>query len=218
MSALINCSRIVGLLMVLAVAPVVASAEVRVQGLFNGKAMFSLDGERFLLRDGETGPGGLRLIRATSQSALVEHNGQRRELLLEKGRFGGLYESRAQPELRIQPDAQGGYFVQGLINGRSIRFVVDTGATVVTLSETEAERLRLPVSSPESEIAVETASGRVTGRRVTLNDLRIGALHERRVEAVVLPGDRPAVALLGMSLLSRLNMRNDGSVLILQAR
>lgn len=217
MSFFCNWRRIVGLLMVLAV-PVVANAEVRVHGLFTGKAMFSLDGERFLLRDGETGPGGLRLIRATSQSALVEQDGQRRELLLERGRFGGLNESRAKPELRIQPDPQGGYFVRGLINGHSVRFVIDTGATVVTLSEDVAERLRLPMSSAESGIAVETASGRVEGRRVVLNDLRIGALHERQVEAVVLPGDRPSVALLGMSLLSRLNMRNEGSALVLQAR
>ena len=217
MSVFCDWRRIVGLLMVL-VVPIVANAEVRVHGLFAGKAMFSLDGERFLLSDGETGPGGLRLIRATSQSALVEHQGQRRELFLERGRFGGLDESRAQPELRIQPDAQGGYFVRGLINGHSVRFVVDTGATVVTLSEAEAERLRLPMSSAGSEIAVETASGQVIGRKVVLNDLRIGVLHEQRVEAVVLPGDRPSVALLGMSLLSRLNMRNDGSALILQAR
>ncbi len=194
-----------------------AGAEVRVHGLFNGKALLWMDGERFLLRDGESGPDGLRLLRATSQSALVDYQGQRQELTLERGRFGGVYQTRPQPELRIQPDHQGGYLVRGLINGQSVSFVVDTGATMITLSEDEAGRLRLPVSSG-AEVPVETASGRVVGRRVVLDEVQIGGLRERRVEAVVLPGDHPSVSLLGMSLLSRLNIRNEGPVLILQAR
>ncbi len=194
-----------------------AGAEVRVHGLFNGKALFSMDGERFLLRDGETGPEGLHLLRATSQSALVDYQGQRRELTLERGRFGGVYQPRARAELRIQPDSQGGYFVRGLINGRSVPFVIDTGATMITFSEAEAERLRLPVSAG-MEVPVETASGRVVGRRVVLDEVQIGDLREQRVDAIVLPGDRPTVSLLGMSLLSRLDIRNEGPLLILQAR
>ena len=203
------------LLLLLTSGPV--GAEVRVHGLFSGKALFSIDGERFLLRDGESGPEGLRLLRATSQSALVDYQGQRRELTLERGRFGGAYQPRARAELRIQPDSQGGYFVRGLINGRSVPFVIDTGATMITLSGEEAVRLRLPVSAGV-EVPVETASGRVMGRRVVLDDVQIGALREQRVDAVVLPGDRPTVTLLGMSLLSRLDIRNEGPLLILQAR
>ncbi len=217
MKALIRWSRgMVGFLFLLLLTGSVG-ADVRVHGLFNGKALFSMDGERFLLRDGESGPEGLRLLRATSQSALVEYQGQRQELTLERGRFGGVYQTRAQPELRILPDHQGGYFVRGLINGQSVPFVVDTGATMITLSEEEAGRLRLPVSAG-AEVPVETASGRVVGRRVVLDEVQIGGLREQRVEAVVLPGDRPSVSLLGMSLLSRLNIRNEGPVLILQAR
>jgi aspartyl protease family protein len=203
------------LLPVLVVGP--AAAELRVQGLFAGRALFSLDGESFLLRDGESGPGGLRLLRATSGSALVEYQGRQQELTLERGRFGGVYQTRAQPELRILPDAQGGYSVRGLVNGHSIALVVDTGATLITLSEDQAVRLGLPLSD-EARIPVETASGRVSGWRVALDSVQVGSLDERRVDAVVLPGDRPTIALLGMSFLSRLDIRNEGSVLVLQAR
>ena len=196
--------------------PLPATAELRVQGLFEGRALFSLDGERFLLREGETGPAGVRLLRATSRSALVEYDGNRQELTLERGRFGGTYE-RPQPELRVVPDAQGGYLVRGLINGHSVPFIVDTGATLITLSAAEAARLNLPTTG-SAEVPVETASGRVSGQRVMLDRVQLGALELDRVEAVVLPGDRPATALLGMSFLGRVDMRNEGSVLVLKTR
>lgn len=196
--------------------PVSGLAELRVQGLFEGRALFEVDGERVLLRDGEAGPEGLLLLRATSRSALVEYQGRRQEFTLERGRFGGVYQP-AQPQLRIPPDPQGGYFVRGLINGRSVTFVVDTGATLITLSEVEAERLGLQ-SAGGTELPVETASGRVSGRRILLDRVQVGGLELTRVDAVVLPGDRPMTALLGMSFLGRMDMRNEGSVLVLQVR
>jgi aspartyl protease family protein len=192
-----------------------ASAELRVQGLFEGRALFELEGQRFLLRDGDTGPGGVRLLHATSRSALVEYRGRQQELTLERGRFGGDYR-RAQTEARIPPDPQGGYFVRGLINGQPVPFVVDTGATLVTLSATEAARLNLPADG--ADVLVETASERVPGRRVLLDRVQVGGLDLYRVEAVVLPGDRPATALLGMSFLGRVDLRNEGPVLVLQVR
>jgi aspartyl protease family protein len=196
--------------------PASGAAELRVQGLFDGRALFDLQGERFMLREGETGPAGVLLLRATSRSALVEFEGRQQELALERGRFGGVYQ-RTQPELRISPDPQGGYFVRGLINGRTVPFVVDTGATLVTLSSAEAARLNLP-SAGGVELPVETASGRVTGRRVLLDRVQVGGLELDRVDAVVLPGDRPATALLGMSFLGRVDIRNEGQVLVLQVR
>jgi len=194
-----------------------SAGEPRVQALFSGKAMFSMGGERFVLSDGETGPGGLRLLRATSQSALVEYGGQQQEWSLERGRFAVDYPSRTPPELRILPSPEGGYSVSGIINGRSLRFLVDTGATVVTLSETEAMRLGIS-GEGGAEVPVETASGRVSGRRIVLDQVQVGGLDESRVDAVILPGDSPATALLGMSFLSRLNLRSEGPVLVLQAR
>lgn len=210
------CGHRVILLLLFLLLPASAVAELRVQGLFEGRALFELDGERLLLREGETGPDGLRLLRATSRSVLVEYQGRQQEFTLERGRFGGVYQ-RTQPEIRIQPDPQGGYFVRGLINGRSVPFMVDTGATLITLSEVEAERLNLSTAGG-AEVPVETASGRVSGRRILLDRVQVGGLELNRVEAVVLPGDRPMTALLGMSFLGRMDMRNEGSVLVLQVR
>ncbi|MFO8153134.1 TIGR02281 family clan AA aspartic protease [Thioalkalivibrio sp.] len=196
--------------------PVAGAAELRVQGLFEGRALFAMDGERFMLRDGQTGPQGVHLLRATSEAALVEYEGQRRELTLERGRFGGVYQ-RTDAELRIPPDARGGYIVRGLISGQTVTFVVDTGATLVTLSDAEARRLNLRPAGGV-EVAVETASGIVTGRRILLDRVQVGGLALDRVEAVVLPGESPATALLGMSFLGRVDMQKEGSLLVLRAR
>ncbi|AHE97905.1 retropepsin-like aspartic protease family protein [Thioalkalivibrio paradoxus] len=195
-----------------------AIAELRVQALFQGKALFMLDGQRVLLSDGETGPDGLRLLRATSESALVEYQGRQQQLGLERGRFAGAYQTQPPPELRLLPSSEfGGYRVSGTINGRSVAFVVDTGATLITLSQQQAEQLRLPLSGGDP-VSVETASGRVTGQRMLLERVQIGGLEQRNVGAVVLPGDHPSTALLGMSFLSRLDIRNEGPTLVLQAR
>jgi aspartyl protease family protein len=216
MRASVRGAWLIGILL-MGLAGMVWAGEPRVQALFPGKAMFSLAGEQFVLSDGETGPGGLRLLRATSQSALVEYDGRQQEWSLERGRFAGDYTAAARPEMRIMPGPEGGYGVSGLINGRSVRFVVDTGATAITLSETEAMRLGLPVTGGV-EVPVETASGRVVGRRILIDRVQVGGLDEPRVDAVILPGDRPATALLGMSFLSRLNIRSEGPMLVLQAR
>jgi aspartyl protease family protein len=201
----------------LLLVPPMAAADLRVLGLFPGKALFAQDGAQFLLRDGETGPDGLRLLRATSRSALVEHQGRQQEWSLERGRFGGVYQAPAPAELRIHPDPQGGYVVQGSINGRSVRFMVDTGATLITVSEREAERLQLSLADAAA-VSVQTASGQILGRRILLERVQLGALDERRVEAIVLPGEYPSIALLGMSFLSRLELRSEGTTLVLQTR
>ncbi|TVP93283.1 MAG: TIGR02281 family clan AA aspartic protease [Thioalkalivibrio sp.] len=214
MRARLCANRILPLLLCL-LLPAAGAAELRVQGLFEGRALFAMDGDRFMLRDGETGPQGVHLLRATSRSALVEYGGQRQELTLERGRFGGVYQ-RTVAEIRIAPDSQGGYFVRGQINGQTVPLMVDTGATLVTFSEAEAQRLNL--RSGGVEVDVETASGIVTGRRVLLDRVQVDGLGLDRVEAVVLPGERPATALLGMSFLGRVDMRNEGSLLVLQVR
>lgn len=195
----------------------VASADLRVQALFSGRAMFLLDNERFLLRDGEEGPGGVRLIRATPEQARVEYLGQERVLRLESGRFAGSFQAPVQTEVRVSPDAQGAYIVPGHINGQPTRFIVDTGATLITLSESAARRMQIPLNDA-ARMSIETASGRELGWTALLNTVRVGGLEQSRVEAVVLPGDHPTIALLGMSFLNRLNWRNDGNVLVLQAR
>jgi aspartyl protease family protein len=111
----------------------------------------------------------------------------------------------------------GGHFVtQGAINGRSVQFMVDTGATGVGLSIGDAERIGLNYKAGQP-IRINTANGQTTGWLVRLGSVRIGDVEVYDVEAAVSPGAMPYI-LLGNSYLSRFQMRRDNDQLVLERR
>lgn len=97
----------------------------------------------------------------------------------------------------------GHYLVDALVNGRPVRFLVDTGATVVALSASDAERVGLDVRTLDFSGVVQTANGTTRVAGVTLDDIRIGEIEMRDVKAAVI--EKPmGISLLGMSFLRRL--------------
>jgi aspartyl protease family protein len=111
----------------------------------------------------------------------------------------------------------GGHFnTVGQINGKSVAFMVDTGATKVSMSQSEADRLGVDYKSGTHGLA-ETANGRVPVWAVTLNAVRVGDVEVANVEALVLPATMPHV-LLGNSFLARFSMRRDNEVMRLEKR
>lgn len=108
------------------------------------------------------------------------------------------------------------YLADGAINGRAVRFLLDTGATTVALSVTLARRIGLRLGARRS---VNTAGGRSYGYAVRLDSLTVGGVRLGRVEAVVLPRLNPDDrVLLGMNVLRRfdLQQRDDTLLLTLQ--
>ena len=102
------------------------------------------------------------------------------------------------------------------MNGAPVRFLVDTGATAVTLSTAAARRMGLDVSKSEA-VMVTTANGRVVGRRVRLDRVALGDLVLHQVDAIVQDGLGDQ-ALLGMTFLSRTELRREGDRLVLVKR
>ncbi len=106
--------------------------------------------------------------------------------------------------LQIERGWQGHFFVNGDVAGKSVRFVVDTGATTVALGRSDARRLGLSIPDSAFNLEMSTASGTIRGAAATLPRLRIGNIQLLRVRAVVL--DIPeTMPLLGQSFLSRLD-------------
>lgn len=104
---------------------------------------------------------------------------------------------------RIPADRSGHFFVEGRIGGRSVRFLVDTGATVVALSAADAQRVGLHTLPSDYTEEVRTAQGTTRAAPATLPEIEVGTVRVRNVSAQVLaPGLE--VSLLGMSFLSRL--------------
>lgn len=104
----------------------------------------------------------------------------------------------------IEPDTHGHFRVEGAIDGRRLDFLVDTGASVVTLTETDAARLGFRPMPRDYVAQFRTANGTVRGAPVRLDLVEIGSLTVRNVPGVVLPDEALSQNLLGLSFLSRL--------------
>jgi aspartyl protease family protein len=137
-------------------------------------------------------PSGDRLAVAAADSS---DSGERRETTLER-------------------ESNGHFYTVAKVNGELMRFVVDTGATVVALTVDDAARLGIPVDPATFEVVGEGASGPVRGVDVMLDSVDIDGKRVENVRATVLEGSR--LSLLGQSYLSRMGevqMKGDYMIL-----
>lgn len=104
----------------------------------------------------------------------------------------------------IPQDARGHFQVGGQIDGRRVEFMVDTGASVVALSEREAGRLGIRPGRDDFTAQVKTANGVVKAAPVMLRSVDINGLVVRNVRALVVPGNALSENLLGLSYLTKL--------------
>lgn len=109
----------------------------------------------------------------------------------------------APSALALQADRSGHFQTYAVIDGRSLRMVVDTGATDCAFSEEDAVRAGIKVGPADFTRPVATANGTIRVAPVRIGAIQIGAITVRDVEAVVIPRGRLSVNLLGMSFLKR---------------
>jgi len=102
------------------------------------------------------------------------------------------------------PDALGRFRVAGNIDGRRIDFMIDTGASVVALTEDDAANLGIHPRERDNTVLLKTANGTVRGAPVRLDMIEVGDVMVRDVAAVVLPSGALSDNLLGLTFLSRL--------------
>ena len=199
-------------------APSFAGPSVRVLALFPDKAMLEIDGERKVLKAGATHRSGVLLVSASPREAVVEIDGQQETLVLGSA-VAATYAAPTQREIRILKDnRRDGYFVDGLINGQPVRFLVDTGATSIAMSERHAASLGIAHRVDGTRVGVGTASGQAVGHRVQLREVSVGGLRVNDVRAVVIDGDSPTYVLLGMNVLSEFDLEKSENMLILRSR
>jgi aspartyl protease family protein len=105
----------------------------------------------------------------------------------------------------ISPGANGHFQVEGRIDGRRLDFMVDTGASVIALTEKDAAALGIHPAERDYMTMVKTANGTVRAAPVELDRVEIGDLTVRDVAALVLPDSALSSNLLGLSFLSRLH-------------
>ena len=195
-----------------------AAADITVNALFGGKALLIVDGGKpRMLSAGETTPEGVKLISATSEAAVVEYKGQRQTLGVGQGTRVAIASSASGGgKTTLLADSRGHFFTTGQINGMSVRFLVDTGATTVSLSAADARSIGIDYRTGKRGMA-QTANGAIPVWVIRLDNVRVGDITLNNVEATVSEGPHH-VALLGMSFLNRMQINRDGDRLTLIRR
>lgn len=197
--------------------PVWAAPKVVVQALFPGKAVVMIDDQRRILAIGDTSPEGVKLIAADSKKAILEIAGERKEYT--PGSAISLnFDEPVVLEEKIYANDRGMFLTVGSINGQSVQFLVDTGATTVAMNRSQAKKLGVRYRITGEPATASTASGYVNSYRVHLKSVTLGKLKQRNVEAMVIDGNHPGPVLLGMSFLGGLKIEKSGNVLLLKQR
>ena len=192
---------------------------VALQGMLGNKALLIVDGSApKTVAPGETFKG-VKVLSTSGETAVVEVGGQRQTLRVgdSPASVGGTGAAPGSGSKIVLSAGSGGHFVTpGQINGQQVRFVVDTGATVVALSEDEARRIGLKYKDGRLAYA-STANGTVTTWQVKLASVRVGDVEVRDVDASVLPAAMPYI-LLGNTFLSRFQMKRENDIMVLERR
>jgi len=189
--------------------------DVNVVGVFPNKAVVQIEGGALqTLAVGQRIRDDVTLVSVERDGATFDIQGQRVALALEYARK---QPSARRDSVTVPADGLGRFVADGQVNGAPVRFAVDTGATFITLSAPEANRLGIDYRGGR-KVFMETANGDVLAYRVMLDTVRVGDVSAHNVDAVITEGNKLPVALLGMSFLSRMDIRHEGAIMTLTKR
>ena len=210
-----KCKGLVFLLLSVLTSFAFASTQVNVVGLFNNKALISINGGNpQSISAGQT-KNGVKLISANSESATFMVEGKRQ--VLKMGQAASVAASAGpvnNDPVNLYADSRGHFYGNLNINGASLKYVVDTGATSVAMNSGDAKFAKIDYEKGE-KVTVSTANGEVGAYLVKLNTLKIGTIILNNIDAVIHEGGSPPYVLLGMSALNRVEMKRDNTIMTL---
>jgi len=198
------------------------ATDVGLVGVMGSKALLSINGSEPVPVAAGQSAQGVRVISVQGQQVVIEVDGKRRPL-----RVGQQVGSTAAAESTgssgsgsstaiLKADGAGHFFTTGAINGAAVRFMVDTGATFVSIGAAEAKRIGISPAGGQRGMS-HTANGLTEVTKVKLGTVRVGEVTLHNIDAVIHSNDLP-VTLLGMSFLNRMEMQREGSTMTLKKR
>lgn len=193
------------------------ATDVALAGLSPGRAVVVIDGGNpRTLAIGSKTAAGVKLLVVEDGAAVFEIDGKKQRLVLgdhavSSGGSGGA------AAVTLTADGRGQFLTHGSINGAAMRFMVDTGASSVAVSATDAVRAGIDYRGKGRPGAMSTANGIVQAWSVPGNTVRVGDITLNQVDVTVSEGSMP-FGLLGMSFLNRLEMKRDGDTMTLKKR
>lgn len=190
---------------------------VALQGMLGNRALLIVDGKPPKgVPPGDT-HAGVKVISTSGDEAVLEIAGKRHVLRVGEAPASVGGDAAARGQRIVLAAGSGGHFTaQGTINGKAARFVVDTGATFVSMGAADAQRFGLDYKAGQPGYA-QTANGVMPAWRVKLASVRVGDVEVFDVDALVSQQPIPAI-LLGNSFLNRFQMKRDSEQMVLERR
>ena len=192
------------------------SQAVSLAGILGSKALLVVDGSAPRgVAAGETHLG-VKVLSVGRDEAVIEIKGARSTVRLGEAPVSVGTRAGGGRKIVLMSDSRGHFVNQGLINGRVMQFMVDTGATTVAIGKPDADRMGLDYQNGQP-VRMNTANGVAQGWRLRLNSVRIGEVEVLNVDAIVTPQAMPYV-LLGNSFLGSFQMTRNNDQMVLEKR
>jgi aspartyl protease family protein len=190
---------------------------VSMSGSFGSKALLVIDGAPHTVAAGAT-VQGVKLLSVSGSDAVVEVKGKRVTLAMGGAQvnLGGTASQGSGSTIVLAAGSGGHFFTNGTINGHSVRFLVDTGATFVSMGAEQARELGVDMSKGQRGMS-NTANGQIVVYKVKLASVRVGDVQLYDVDGLVSQQPMEAV-LLGNSFLTRFQMTRENDTMTLTKR
>jgi aspartyl protease family protein len=198
------------------VTPWAHAQSVGIAGMLGSKALLVVDAHppRALAAGDEF--QGVKVLSVDKDEATVEVQGKRRVLRLGEAPVSVGGGGGSGKRVVLMADGRGHFVNSGMINGRVMQYMVDTGASTVAIGRTDADRMGLNYQNGQP-VRMNTANGVTQGWRMKLDSVRIGDVEVFGIEAVVTPQPMPYV-LLGNSFLGEFQMTRINNQMVLEKR
>lgn len=198
-------------------APGLAAAQaVSLAGVLGSKALLVVDGSAPRGVAAGESHQGVKVVSVGRDEAVIEIKGARSTVRLGEAPVSVGARGGSGRKIILMSDSRGHFVNQGLINGRVMQFMVDTGATTVAIGKPDADRMGLDYQNGQP-VRMNTANGVAHGWRIRLNSVRIGDVEVLNVDAIVTPQAMPYV-LLGNSYLGAFQMTRNNDQMVLEKR
>jgi aspartyl protease family protein len=202
--------------LLLAIMLPAAAQTVTFNGRMGDRALLVIDGQPRVMTAGQT-VQGVTVDSVAPEEARLHVNG--RGIVVRQGTpvsLGGAAGGEGGREIVLSAGPGGHYWTAGSINQQAVNFIVDTGATYVSMSTAEADRLGLSYRNGERGV-LSTANGHVAAYQALLTSVRVGDVELHNVAATISEGAMDYI-LLGNSFLSHFDLQRVGDTMRLSRK
>jgi aspartyl protease family protein len=215
LASLASCKWVFSALALGACAVATQAQSVAMTGGMGSKALLVINGGAPKALAAGDEHKGVKVVSVSSEATVVDVGGKRQTVRLGGApvSLGGAGSGGSASQIVLSAGTGGHFMTQGNINGKAVDFMVDTGATAVSLSAADAKRIGLKYEDGQ-KIMTSTANGNARAYLIRLSSVRIKDVEVYDVEAVVGEAPMPFV-LLGNSFLTRFQMKRENDIMTL---